>query len=104
MIPRSRQYFQRKEDDKYEQRMLNCFYCLCCQALNEYECICDWLEEQNEIWQENDWNGMTKEDKQYLLEMIDFMWKHCDPQPGYFETYSNLLNNSYEIITNEKLL
>lgn len=56
MTPRSRNYFQRKKCLRWEID-LNFFHCVPCQALNEYGCICDWLEEQNEIWRENDWNS-----------------------------------------------
>ena len=54
MTPRSRKYFQRKEYDKWEQGMLDAMYCIDCQALNEFDCLCS-----HEMSEYDDWESMT---------------------------------------------
>lgn len=52
MTPRSRKYFEKKEYQRWEQRQMECFVCVQCQAMNEWEFMCDFLEEQEELHQQ----------------------------------------------------
>lgn len=61
MTPRSRKYFQKKE---YDKGMLDAMYCTDCQALSEYDCLCEWREyrdEMREMEEYDDWESITDE-------------------------------------------
>jgi len=46
---RTKKYLEKKEYKRWEQSQMECFYCVPCQAMNEWECVCDFLEEQEEL-------------------------------------------------------